>query len=117
MVGRSDRAMFYFAQLISDLRSLGVYAVEDSAAHNSWAHAMDEMERAEIVLLAEGMVTTCRNGTHVNPWCKVRDSARNEAARLSKDFGLTPSARVGLSSSKKKTADQSIENIFKRKTA
>jgi NAD(P)-dependent dehydrogenase (short-subunit alcohol dehydrogenase family) len=47
-----------------------------------------------------------------------RDRARAEVARLSRCFGLTPSDRVGLVSSKRAKGDASgIESILKSKTA
>ena len=118
-VSSDERARYYFDRLIEDLRRLGVYAAEDYAAHNLYAHLMAEGERAHASVLAEGMVVECRGQKWQNPMKKVRDDAWAEASRIGKEFGLTPASRVGLVSSRKNTQGDAsgIDALLKPKTA
>jgi P27 family predicted phage terminase small subunit len=117
-VASDEIARRYFDRLIEDLRRLGVYGAEDFAAHNAWAHACAEFERAEATCREKGLVLETAQGAYISPWKKLRDDARAEVARLSKCFGLTPADRVGLKSSGKPKGDASgIESLLKSKTA
>jgi len=117
-VANDEVARRYFDRLIEDLRRLGLYAAEDYQAHNAMAHASAEFERAHVAVQEKGLVLETPHGCVINPMKKARDDARAEVARLSKCFGLTPSDRVGLVSSKKAKGDASgIESILKSKTA
>lgn len=117
-VASDDIARRYFDRLIEDLRRLGLYAAEDYAAHNAWAHACAEFERSDATCREKGLVLETAQGSYISPWKKLRDDARAEVARLSKCFGLTPADRVGLKSSGKPKGDASgIESLLKSKTA
>lgn len=117
-VNADDIARRYFDRLIEDLRRLGLYAAEDFMAHNAWAHACAEFERADATCREKGLVLENGHGACISGWKKLRDDARAEVARLSKCFGLTPADRVGLKSSRKPKGDASgIELLLKSKTA
>jgi P27 family predicted phage terminase small subunit len=113
-VANDEVARRYFDRLIEDLRRLGLYAAEDYAAHNAWAQACAEFERAEATCRERGLVLETAQGAYISPWKKLRDDARSEVARLGKCFGLTPADRVGLSSKKDVKGDASgIETLLK----
>lgn len=117
-VAADERARWYFDRLIEDLRRMGLYAAEDYAAHNRWAHAMAEFERAEDEVRHTGLAIESLHGKKENPSKKVRDDAWAEASKIGKEFGLTPASRVGLVSSRRQKGDASgIEALLKPKFA
>jgi P27 family predicted phage terminase small subunit len=117
-VASDERARWYFDRLVEDLRRMGLYAAEDYAAHNRWAHAMAEFERAEAEVRQTGLAIESPHGKKENPSKKVRDDAWAEASKIGKEFGLTPASRVGLVSSRKQKGDASgIDALLKPKIA
>ena len=69
-----------------DVRSLGVYAQEMALYEKAVRHVETEGETCE----------TTNGYQMASPWIKIRNSAFANAERVAKQFGFTPSARVGL---------------------
>lgn len=117
-IASDELARRHFDRLIEDLRRLGVYAAEDYKAHNALAYYQAEFERMAAACKEKGLVLETKQGSYISPWKKARDEARDQVAKLSREFGLTPASRVGLVASGKSKGDASgIEALLKSKTA
>lgn len=117
-VACDEIARRHFDRLIEDLRRMGLYAAEDYKAHNSLAYYQAEFERMAAECREKGLVVETNGISHISAWKKARDEARDQVAKLSREFGLTPASRVGLVGSGKSKGDASgIEALLKSKTA
>jgi len=117
-IASDELARKHFDRLIEDLRRMGLYAAEDYKAHNALAYYQAEFERMAAMCKEKGLVLETKQGSYISPWKKARDEARDQVAKLSREFGLTPASRVGLVASGKSKGDASgIEALLKSKTA
>ena len=88
-------------RLIPLLGSMGVLSRIDGSALAALCQSWGEYRRYTAVLSAEGAATTnARGNVTKHPAATVQQEAFGRWAKLMREFGLTPAARVGLAHTK-----------------
>lgn len=94
-LGRHGRELW--RSIVVDLIRLGLVTTADRAAAVAMCGAWERMRRAELVLDEQGFFVPGSMGQMIaHPAVRIASDASAQFRRYAVEFGLTPSARVGL---------------------
>jgi P27 family predicted phage terminase small subunit len=97
-----DRAMVYWQALTEETASMGTLCKLDSFLMGLYCDALARADRAREIMSVSGMLTADSNmAPKRHPAEQIRQSAIAEVVRLSRELGLSPSVRHGLSVAKR----------------
>jgi P27 family predicted phage terminase small subunit len=93
----SEKAQGEWRILAPIVTQLGVLTAADMRAFQLLCECLGTAAEAEDMLREEGMtLPTVGGGTRAHPAIKAMEIARNQAARLMTEFGLTPKGRQAV---------------------
>ena len=94
------------------LVELGTLCRGDLRAFEQLCETLATANSLQAVIAAEGILLKMGNGSYkTNPAQKSLETARNQAARLFTEFGLTPKARNYVSAAPGPAPDDSLDHL------
>jgi phage terminase small subunit len=94
----NTEALEMYAILLRDIGALGVLKTQDGLALSICAEAIAKGNQCERMIPETGgdCIDHPKKGLIVNPWSRRARDARADAVKIIQAYGLTASARVGL---------------------
>jgi hypothetical protein len=94
----NNEALEMYAILLRDIGALGVLKTQDGLALSICAEAIAKGNQCERMIPETGgdCIDHPQKGLIVNPWSRRARDARADAVKIIQAYGLTASARVGL---------------------
>ena len=93
----NTEALEMYAILLRDIGALGVLKMQDGLALSICAEALAKGNHCErMIKETGGDCVETPHGLTVNPWSRRARDARADAVKIIQAYGLTASARVGL---------------------
>ena len=82
--------------LMQEIGALGVLKTQDGMMLSICAQYLAKANYADSRVPLGGDVVDTSQGPRLNPWCRRADDCRAEATKIMVAYGMTASARVGL---------------------
>lgn len=92
----NTEALEIYDILTREIGALGVLKTQDGLMLSICAQALAKANYADSQVPLGGDVVDTPQGPRLNPWCRRADDCRAEATKIMCAYGLTASARVGL---------------------
>ncbi len=94
----SPEAKAEWKRIVPKLKKLGLLTLVDRATLAAYCNACGMLVQADKVLNAKGLTYRARSGLiKTRPEVKIAEQARKDIKNIGAQFGLSPSARAGLS--------------------
>lgn len=100
----SDRGKAIFAELTERLDEIGVASITDTYAIELYATNQEELEYLDAFLRLNGHTYETVNDIKPRPECKRHKDCKDLKLKLLIEFGLTPSARARVKTTKKENS-------------
>ena len=110
----NDMGKAAWREMVANLAEVGLLMSADKSAFALLCQAYAEMRELDELIKEEGYTTVFPTGAiQQHPLIGTRDRARTLFVKLVKEFGMTPSARVGLPANEGKS--NSVLDSFKNR--